>query len=446
MTVQGRGRLPGVEIRSGTYRPRRRGPSTLRGFVVIVLLAVVVVGGAVVVAGPAFRDFARGMARDNPQTLNWPFISDVIKSDLGASLNDPIGTEATPIEFSVTAGQTTSQIAQSLADAGLISDPLVFEYLVITQNLDGKNQVGTYSLNKTMTPSAIVARLQQPPDPVVVKVLIGRPGIGIRTGSRIEQLTALLECGVVDTNGNCQVPPKPYAQINAQDFYNLALHPDAYRSDYPWMSVIPQGNSIEGFLGSGTIEVDPTTNADQLMRILLDKWTADMQAVYAQAAADPKVNFYDVMVLASIVEREAKLDSDRAQIAGVYTNRLKGLANGVKLLNSEPTVIYAVDTGKLRAMPITDWPTYLFWGLLGVADLTNVAVPADLASFQTWQSTGLPDWPITSPSLASIQAALAPDTSGGYIYFFAKCDGSGGTWFEKTAAEHAAHIAQCAGK
>ena len=106
--------------------------------------------------------------------------------------------------------------------------------------------------------------------------------------------------------------------------------------------------------------------------------------------------------------------------------------------------MYANDTIKLRDMPLISWPTYVFWGLTGYADLGDVVVPQDLASFQTWHSTGLPDWPIASPSVASLQAALQPNTADGYIFFFAKCDGSGGHWFEKTLAEHQQHVVDCA--
>jgi UPF0755 protein len=126
-------------------------------------------------------------------------------------------------------------------------------------------------------------------------------------------------------------------------------------------------------------------------------------------------------------------------------NRLAGLANGVRLLNSEPTVVYANDTIKLREMPLLQWPQFVFWGLTGFADLGDVVVPEDLSSFQTWHSLGLPDWPIASPSLASLQAALAPNTVDGFIFFYAKCDGSGSHWFEQTLEAHAQHIAECQG-
>ena len=70
-------------------------------------------------------------------------------------------------------------------------------------------------------------------------------------------------------------------------------------------------------------------------------------------------------------------------------------------------------------------------------------VPDDLASFQTWHSTGLPNWPIDSPSVASLEAAFAPDTDDRYIFFVAKCDTSGAHWFSKTLAEHNQPVLEC---
>jgi cell division protein YceG involved in septum cleavage len=67
-------------------------------------------------------------------------------------------------------------------------------------------------------------------------------------------------------------------------------------------------------------------------------------------------------------------------------------------------------------------------------------VTDDLASFQTYHSRGLPDWPICSPGTAAISAALSPDTSEGYLYFVAKHDGSDTHAFARTYAEHQANI------
>jgi UPF0755 protein len=151
---------------------------------------------------------------------------------------------------------------------------------------------------------------------------------------------------------------------------------------------------------------------------------------------DRGLDFYQVMSLASIVEREAVLDEERPTIAGVYQNRLdkiKGVRNGH--FNADPTVFYAMDTMQLAEMPFDKWQDFSFWVPPGVP-LAEVAVPEELQGFQTYQTPGLIPGPIVTPSLPSIDAALAPDTKDKYIYFLAIPEGGGAHVFAKNAKQH----------
>jgi UPF0755 protein len=152
--------------------------------------------------------------------------------------------------------------------------------------------------------------------------------------------------------------------------------------------------------------------------------------------SDRGLTFYQVMALASIVEREAVLDDERPLIAGVYQNRIDGI-EGVTthLLNADPTVFYAIDTVALDELPFASWQEYSFWSPPGVP-LADVELPEALQGFQTYQTAGLIPWPICTPSLPSIDAALEPDTDEAFIYFLAIPDGGGSHAFAKTKAEH----------
>ena len=77
-----------------------------------------------------------------------------------------------------------------------------------------------------------------------------------------------------------------------------------------------------------------------------------------------------------------------------------------------------------------------------MADLANVDVSPELRSHQTYQTPGLPDWPIATPSRASIEAALDPNTKNGQLYFYA-CPGADEHVFARTAAQHSRNIARC---
>lgn len=146
------------------------------------------------------------------------------------------------------------------------------------------------------------------------------------------------------------------------------------------------------------------------------------------------MTFHQIVTLASIVEREAVLDDERPLIAGVFQNRLSA-GGATSILGADPTVFYGLDTVALRELPFEDWQGFFFWSPPGV-NLQDVTLPEDLAGYHSYQVRGLPPGPICTPSLASIEAALAPDTADGYLYFLAIPDGGGEHVFAKTEAEH----------
>jgi peptidoglycan lytic transglycosylase G len=423
-----RNRLGVTERNGNGYRRKRRAGMSGRGIVVL-LVAVLAVIFAVFVLLPTFGGgLLRSMAEDNPDLIRLPLFADAVRDQLGDRPDTPGGTDPTPVDFNIVSGTGSREITEQLVDRGIVTDRLAFTYVLINDGLANKLQAGTHVLNRTMTPREVAENLAAAPAPSAQTV-----SLALRNGLRIEQIAAYLQLNA------------DQIAFDPADFLALARNPPAdLLAEYSMLATKPEGKSLEGYLGSGVIQIPKDTDARGLLEILLARRQAELEPLLSSPIPDNLNSFYDVLTLASIVEREAKLDADRPMIAGVYVNRLAGLANGVRLLNSEPTVVYANDTMKLREMPLITWPTYVFWGLTGFADLGDVEVADDLASFQTWHSTGLPDWPIASPSLASINAALSPDTADGYIFFYAKCDGSGGHWFEKTLEEHQQHVIDCA--
>jgi UPF0755 protein len=271
-----------------------------------------------------------------------------------------------------------------------------------------------------MTPDQIVTALLQPEQ-------VHYLDIGLRTGLRLEQITAKLETVEGLT-------------MNPQDFYQLAHAPTAeLLADYAWLE-LPNGASLEGYLWPATYRVLPDTTAEELIRQMLDRFQAAV-GDRMKVPADRARSFREILSLASMVEREAVLDSERATIAGVFENRLHKLNGIAPVLASDPTVIYGVDTVNLSDMPIPEWKTYRFWDL-PEDSLGGIKLPADLNGYQTYRNAGLIPGPICTPTVASIEAALNPDTESGYLYFLAKNDGSNGHAFAKTSKEHDANRAK----
>jgi UPF0755 protein len=120
----------------------------------------------------------------------------------------------------------------------------------------------------------------------------------------------------------------------------------------------------------------------------------------------------------------------------VYQNRI----NRKMLLQADPTVIYANDTVQLAALNFDDWVRFSFWNVPKGTAMADVEVPPELQGFQTYQTVGLIPGPICTPTAASIDAALDPDTETGYLFFVAKNDGTRTHAFARTPAEHLANL------
>jgi UPF0755 protein len=417
-------------VRDGIFRPRAGAGSAAEGgggggnrkLVVGLVVLVLFVGGAFLVLPSVMGGVFRAMAEQNPDWLRVPFVADSVRGDMDERVDQPAGSDPTPVEFVVQSGSSSRQITDELAARELVTDRLAFSFVLIEEGLGGRLQAGTHNLNRTMSPREVAEELASAPVPAVARVTVS-----LRDGLRLEQITAYLQ-----TLG---------LELDIEQFYALATAPtDALREEYEWLRVVPAGRSLEGFLGAGIFEVDRETTADEMVRILLDRWASSGAGdLIAEAEGDGR-NFYEIITLAAIVEREATLPEEAPLIAGVFQNRLDGLNNGNRLLNADPTVVYAKDAIMLRQLPITEWPTYTFWTYDGLNDIANFTVPPDLAGYHSWRTRGLPPGPICSPSLASIEAALRPDTDDGYLYFVAKGDGSNSHAFAKTYEDHLRNI------
>ncbi len=421
------------------YEPSRRGGRGDRhgsgrgggpwGVIRFLLFALVLAGLVLIALLTALRPLVNsailGWAADNPAALGISFVKDIVREDLGTKLTAPVSTDPSQVEFVVQSGDTASAIATRLQQEGLLADKRAFVFISIDRNLTGALQQGTFLLRKDMTPDQMVSALLDPPaNPYV--------DIALRTGLRLEQITAKL-----------QTLP---LQMNVQDFYDLAKHPTAELLDsYPWLKAAladaPAGASLEGFLWAGTYRVLPDTTPEELIRLMLDKFIAGVGQDRLDVAKSRGLTFYQVLILASIVEREAFLDSDRPLIAGVYQNRLDPKLFPTRLLQSDPTIFFVHDSLQLRTLALPKWPLYVFWAPIK-GGLTTDTLPPDLAPYNTYTHAGLPPGPLDTPSLPSLDAALQPNTATGYLFFIAKGDGSNETAFAKTYKDHLKNVAK----
>jgi UPF0755 protein len=408
-------------------RGGRRGGG-LPGLLKFIVFAVILGGLVIVVSLTALRPLVNSAilswADDNPAALRFDFVADIVRENVGAAMTTPASTDPAQVEFTVIEGDTAGTIASRLEDEGLIKDQRAFVLIATDRALTGVLQQGTFILRKNLTPDEVVTSLLAPPKVPYVD-------IALRTGLRLEQITAKLE-----TIDGLQMDPR--------EFYELVTNPPAALiADYPWLGRVlqdaPAGASLEGFLWPATYRVLPDTTPDELVRLMLDKFEATVGEARMTVPDARGLDFYQILTLASIVEREAQLDEEKPLIAGVYANRLDKAKWPRQILESDPTIFYVHDSLELDKIDVPAWANYLFWAPIK-GGLTEEALPPALAGYNTYLSKGLPPGPISTPTVSSIDAALAPDTKDGYLYFLAKGDGSGTTAFAKTFKQHQANI------
>jgi UPF0755 protein len=379
----------------------------------LVLAALVLIAMATVLRPVLVRGVVT-WAEDNPSAVNLPFVADLVREDLGTALTTPAGTNADPVIFTVESGDTPTTLAPRLRSAGLIADERAFVFEASLADLGSRLQAGRYLVAGNLTAAQVVTALLEN------RITVTTIDVTFREGLRLEQIVAKLQT--------------VKSSVDPKEFYDLVEHPPAdLVADYPFLAD-RTWTSLEGFLYPATYTLrtdaqDPT-KAEDLVRMMLDQFGQRMTAD-RRDAAESQGGLAKVLVLASIVEREAAVDEERPLIAGVYQNRLD---HKPRILNADPTILYGLDTVALDDLPFDDWQTYFFWKTAG-RDLNTVDLPKDLAGYQTYQRAGLPPGPICSPSEASIEAALDPNTKTGYFYFVAIPDGGGKHAFAKTSKE-----------
>ena len=350
----------------------------------------------------------------SPALLSLPLLGDIVVERLGDRISAPAGTDTTLVTVEIAAGSSSSEIAAQLYKAGLIGDETGFIVAVSRAGLEGGLQAGLFQVAASMTPSEIAVTLTQPyREPAIA--------VQLRAGLRLEQIVA--QIGTLDL---------PFTQ---RELLDLLRTPSAeILADYDWLD-LPAGSTLEGRLGAGTFNVPVSATAERFVRMLLDRFAEEIPAELRGSAPDGR-SFHEVLTMASIVEREAALDEERPRMAGVYAYRLQ---QGIGLF-ADPTIIWVADSAALRNLKLEKWQSYEFWTFpeQPYVGLVPPRVPKDLVPWNTFVRGGLPPTPICSPSRASIEAALAPDTSRKEMYFVLIPGTNGRHDFSQTLAEHEA--------
>lgn len=293
-----------------------------------------------------------------------------------------IGGSKKMIDIKVENGAGASVIADKLKETDIISHKAIFK---IYSRLTGKHiyQMGTHKLNSSMSYKEIINVLQTTPESDEVQILIPE-------GYELRQIADVLE-----ENG----------LINRDVFMSEVESGDF---DYEFVKQIPnRNNRLEGYLFPDTYKFSKNETEHDIIDKMLSNFDKQVMPLYQQSGCSMSLD--DIVILASVIEREAASDNDRGKVASVFVNRIN---KGMKL-ESCATVQYILKERK---------------SVLSIED-TKIESP-----YNTYINDGLPIGPIASPGISSINSAIYPEQTN-YIYFLASEDGTD-SLFSETFEEH----------
>ncbi len=414
------------ELRDQREAPMRR-KRTFQPLILIAWFAgvIVLLGVMLFIGALAFSPRLMAWIEEHPGSIEHAIVQDFVRwYEPGALADDPVGADGQRITVEVVAGSNDGEIGQLLVERGLVKSQLLFLYTVMQAGRSGDLQAGVYDLSPSLRPSQIVAALKQEAGEEVTITLI--------EGWRLEQMVGYL--------GTTRLT------MNLDEFAALArTPPQDLVAQYDFLTGLPVGRSLEGYLYPDTYRVDANATAREVIEKLLDTFGRRLTQEIRDGIAAQGLTIDQAVTLASIVEREAVLDEERPIIAGVFLNRINNPTAGtVGLLQADPTLQYALSTAGFGSRPVRDWGGITWWPQLQTAG-QDVVLPEVLAGYQTYLVKGLPPTPISAPRIASIAGVAAPDTASGYFYFVAGCPNGvrdGSHYFAKSLPEQNANIAK----
>lgn len=356
-------RSQGAYARGGARPPKKGSPVPV---VIGVLIAIAVVAGAALFLFP--RIFG------------------------GDSANIEAGQQ---VSITIPEGSSGDAIATILVENHIIADSGEYYAAVKKLNAEMSLKPGDYQFETLQDPLSVVKQLVAGPNLEGVKLTVPE-------GKTVEQTAQLVE----DAYG-----------ISADEFISQAKA-SAYAGDYPFLA--DAGNdSLEGFLYPKTYTFAGTPTADEVIRAMLDQYQLDVFDAFdfdagraaISATYGIELSDYELLTLASIVEREGLNADQRAHVASVFLNRLAGKGDfaGRPYLQSDATLMY--ETG----------------GAVTAEDIQGIDSP-----YNSYQNAGLPPTPICSPSSEAILATLEP-TDSDDLYFYITQDEE---YFSQTYDEH----------
>jgi len=292
------------------------------------------------------------------------------------------------VALTVPKGASVSEVGDLLADQGVVDNSTLFQVRVTLAGKRSELYAGRFTLAEGMSYGAAVDALSKPPVKRVLTVTIPE-GYSRPQAAQLVEEDGLSGDYTTETVRSKYLDPAQYGGKGAKN--------------------------LEGFLFPNTFEMKPGAPAADLVQLQLQDFKRQIKAVDMKYAKSKNLTIFDVLIIASLIEDEAGIPSQRKLVASVVYNRLRdGIPLGI-----DATIRFATDN---YTQPLTE---------------SELAVDSP---YNTRLNSGLPPGPINSPGIEAIQAAAHPAKSE-FIYYVNKPNTCGELAFSKGNAEFEADVA-----
>jgi UPF0755 protein len=273
------------------------------------------------------------------------------------------------VEIRIEQGEPFSAVVRKLRDHKVVTSERLLSLWARYSGLEKKIHWGLYRFDLPLSPSEVLNRM------VLGKGIFQR--VTIPEGFTVKEIAELLaKMGIV----------------REAEFLTAAQDTELLTS------LGLQDKGIEGYLFPNTYHFIPETSPREVILKMTEQFRKSVDPLTRQRGADNGLTLHEILILASIIEKETGVEAERPLVSAVFHNRLK-----LKMpLQSDPTVIYGLKE---------------FNGNLTRKDLS------DSSAYNTYRIPALPPGPICNPGLSSLKAALLP-AAVPFLYFVSKNDGS----------------------
>jgi len=305
------------------------------------------------------------------------------------TVTTPLEHESADRIVTIDPGTGTQAIIARLAEAGVVAHPLALKIYLRITGRGGNLKAGDYKFPSPISPLQAVEKIRRG-EVDLERVTIPE---GFNRFDIAEALAAKT------------------GKATAEEFLRLM------EDQTPIGRIAPTARNLEGYLFPDTYNYNSKTMPEDLIKAMVNRFEEVFIAEWAARARQLGLTVYQVVTLASIIEKEAKVPDERPHMASVFFNRLK------------------------RGMPLASDPTFIYAAILAGdydGNPNQLRYRNRFSPYNTYLVSGLPPGPIGSPGRASLEAVLHPDHTDD-LYFVV--NGTEGRHkFSRTAAEHEAAV------